>query len=59
MRTNRLQVYEDKHGEWRWRLRAPNGRIIADSAEGYVNRSGALRAARKLIGTPIALEAGQ
>ena len=25
-------------GEWRWRLKAVNGRIIADSAEGYINK---------------------
>jgi uncharacterized protein YegP (UPF0339 family) len=23
---------------WRWRLKAPNGEIIADSAEGYVSK---------------------
>ena len=29
--------YKDARGEWRWRLKASNGRIIADSAEGYKN----------------------
>ena len=27
--------YKDQKGEWRWRLKAANGRIIADSGEGY------------------------
>jgi len=27
--------YKDHKGEWRWRLKASNGRIIADSGEGY------------------------
>ena len=27
--------YQDNKDEWRWRLKASNGRIIADSAEGY------------------------
>jgi uncharacterized protein YegP (UPF0339 family) len=27
--------YQDAKGEWRWRLVAANGRIIADSGEGY------------------------
>jgi uncharacterized protein YegP (UPF0339 family) len=27
--------YIDRAGEWRWRFKAPNGRIMADSAEGY------------------------
>lgn len=31
-----IQVYEDVRGEWRWRLVATNGRVVADSAEGYV-----------------------
>ena len=26
--------YKDNKGEWRWRLKASNGRIIADSGEG-------------------------
>jgi uncharacterized protein YegP (UPF0339 family) len=29
------EYYKDKKGEWRWRLVASNGRIIADSGEGY------------------------
>jgi uncharacterized protein YegP (UPF0339 family) len=31
--------YKDAKGEWRWRLKASNGRIIADSGEGYKNES--------------------
>lgn len=27
--------FKDNKGEWRWHLKASNGRIIADSAEGY------------------------
>ena len=27
--------YKDAKDEWRWRLKAANGRIIADSGEGY------------------------
>ncbi|HEX2210399.1 MAG TPA: DUF1508 domain-containing protein [Longimicrobium sp.] len=29
-------MYLDRQGRWRWQLLAANGRIIADSAEGYV-----------------------
>jgi len=36
-------------GDFRWRLKAANGRIIADSGEGYVKRSEAHRAAWKVI----------
>jgi uncharacterized protein len=31
--------YEDNQKQWRWRLLADNGRIVADSSEGYHNRS--------------------
>jgi uncharacterized protein len=31
----KFQIYEDNAMEWRWRLKASNGRIIADSGEGY------------------------
>jgi hypothetical protein len=33
--------YQDAAGEFRWRLVAQNGRILADSAEGYVTEEGA------------------
>lgn len=29
------QIFKDAHGEWRWRLKAANGRIIANSSQGY------------------------
>jgi len=42
-------VYKDKAGEWRWRLIAPNGKIIADSGEGYSSKGNAKRAVSKII----------
>lgn len=30
-----FEVYTDRRGEYRWRLIASNGKIIADSGEGY------------------------
>ena len=35
-------VYRDSHNQWRWKLKASNGRIIADSAEAYRNRQDCL-----------------
>ena len=35
MRKAKLHFYRDAQGQWRWRLRASNGRILADSGEGY------------------------
>ena len=34
----RFELYRDAKGEWRWRLRARNGEVIAESGEGYVRR---------------------
>ena len=31
--------YRDRMFQWRWRLIAKNGKIIADSAEGYRNEA--------------------
>ena len=39
MRHAKLQIYHDGRREWRWRLRASNGRILADSGEGYRRRA--------------------
>jgi len=33
-----FEVYEDRAGQWRWRLVHDNGNIIADSGEGYATR---------------------
>ncbi|MBL4882923.1 MAG: DUF1508 domain-containing protein [Planctomycetaceae bacterium] len=38
------EVYKDRANEWRWRLKARNGAIIADSGEGYKNKSDCLAA---------------
>jgi hypothetical protein len=38
-----FELYQDSASEWRWRLVASNGNIIADSAEGYASKQGAKR----------------
>jgi uncharacterized protein YegP (UPF0339 family) len=35
-RNYRCHIYQDLIGEWRWRITASNGRIVADSGEGYL-----------------------
>lgn len=37
----RVEVYQDEAGEWRWR-RWSGSDVVADSAEGYVNRGHAV-----------------
>jgi uncharacterized protein YegP (UPF0339 family) len=41
-----FQTYRDSRGDWRWRLVAGNGQIIADSGEGYASRFNVKRAIR-------------
>lgn len=38
-----FDVYQDISGEWRWRLWAKNGKVVADSGEGYKRKAGAIR----------------
>jgi len=49
-----FQLYRDQAGQWRWRVVAKNGRILADCGEGYRSRADALngaRAARRALAT--------
>ncbi len=38
----KYHVYKDSQGYYRWRLKASNYKIIADSAEGYNNKADCL-----------------
>lgn len=44
MKHPKFEIFKDKAGEWRWRLKAPNGRVIAAS-EGYKRKRSAERGA--------------
>lgn len=37
-----FELYVDRAGEHRWRLRHQNGNIIADSSEGYSSKENAI-----------------
>lgn len=37
----KFELYKDKKGEFRWRLIAPNGQVIANSGEGYKSKDSA------------------
>jgi uncharacterized protein YegP (UPF0339 family) len=39
-----FEVYKDKAGEFRWRLRALNSQIIATSGEGYTEKRSCMSA---------------
>ena len=38
IRIGKFEVYKDKVGEYRFRLKAPNGEIIATTSEGYSSK---------------------
>jgi large subunit ribosomal protein L21 len=39
-----FEIYEDKSGEWRWRLRAGNGELLAVPEQGFASKAGVVRA---------------
>lgn len=55
---SKYQFYKDDKGEWRWRLKARNGQIVA-SGEGYKTRGGVLsgiKAHRRIAITELVVE---
>ena len=42
-----FEVYEDERREWRFRLRAPNNKIIAQG-EGYKTKAGSLKGVERV-----------
>lgn len=45
--TDVIQIFKDRHNQWRWRRMAPNGRLIATAGEGFKTKWGAKRAAKR------------
>ena len=41
-------IWKDSAGQWRWTLRARNGRIIADGSESYKRRAAAMAMIKKI-----------
>lgn len=39
----KVELYRDAANEWRWRIVASNGRIVADCGEGYEHHNDAYR----------------
>jgi uncharacterized protein YegP (UPF0339 family) len=40
----RFEVYLARNRQWRWRLRAKNGRLIANAGESYHHRTDCMKA---------------
>jgi len=44
----KFSIYKDRRGEFRWRLVAANGQIVADSGEGYETKTGCEEAVQRI-----------
>lgn len=47
----KFEIYKDKAGYFRWRLKASNGEKVASSGESFASRANAERAARGVKNT--------
>lgn len=45
-----FQTFKDRKGEWRWRLRARNGKIVASAGEGFKRKPTFTQVKWKLLG---------
>lgn len=44
----KFEIYSDTGGNYRWRLKASNGQIVASSGESFDSKSNATRAAENV-----------
>jgi len=49
MRNYKIELYKDNQKLWRFRIKASNGRIVADSGEAYNTKFFCNRNAKKLM----------
>lgn len=48
---DRVEFYLDEDDQWRWRFRAAgNGRVLADSGQGYAKSKQAWESCRRVVG---------
>ena len=45
MTTDRIEIYRDLAGEFRWRRRASNGQVVSGPGEGYTRKRNAIKSA--------------
>lgn len=53
MRRNVIRFYRDAQGKVRWHVKSANGRIVADSSQGYTKLASAVAGAEVVIGGSI------
>ena len=45
----KVELYEDSRGEWRWRMKARNGRNIATGGEGFSSKRACEDSVKRVI----------
>jgi len=45
--ADKREVYKDKKDEWRWRVVAPNNRIVQAATEGFKTKAAAIKNAQR------------
>ncbi len=38
-KKDQIEVYQDKRGEWRWRMTGPDGKVVGAACEGYSDKA--------------------
>ncbi len=49
--ATKFELYKDKKGEFRWRLKHQNGNILATSSEGYKAKADAMKCIENVKGS--------
>jgi len=53
-----VTLFRYNRNEWRWRMKASNGRILGAASEGYKNRAAAIKNIRTVTGLDVKLYKG-
>ena len=48
--SDKVVIFRDNTGDWRWRYVAANGHIMADSGEGYRRKKDCKNGAKRVTG---------
>lgn len=48
-KADRVDLYRDSEGKWRWRYISSTGRVLADSGQGYRNKADAIRGLERVV----------
>jgi len=46
-KKDKWEFYQDSKKQWRWSRKAPNGKTVGASSEGYVNKSDCIANAKR------------